>query len=114
MFCIFDPFDKRHNPNIDGSDLRLIPNLKDRSGLPVEQPEKSRVENQNDKLVVLADINHVLTFRDLHRDGRIIVDTNEQRLKGTPKSAAELKTEIEAGSGRRLRVSQGHRRTARR
>ena len=96
MFCIFDAFDKRHDPDIDGSDLRLMASLKSASELPVERPEKTKTEKENEKLVVLADINHVLHIRIFNRDGRIIVDTNENRLKGTPKDSVILRKDIEA------------------
>ena len=96
MFCIFDPFDRRNNPNIGGSDLQLMGSLKDASELPAEKPEKGMGEKENGKLVVIADVNRVTHFRIFNREGRIIVDTNAIKLKGTPKGSAALKKDIEA------------------
>jgi multidrug efflux pump subunit AcrB len=96
MFCIFDPFDKRYNPNIEGSDVRLMARVLDKSELPVEDSEKARDKTKNDKLVVLADIDHVLHFRIFNREGRIIVDTDEVRLKGTRKDSKGIRKDIEA------------------
>ena len=96
MFCIFDPFDKRYNPNIEGSDVRLMSRVLDKSELPIEESEKARDKTKNDKLVVLADIDHVLHFRIFNREGRIIVDTDENRLKGTPKNSKALRKDIES------------------
>ena len=97
MFCIFDPFDKRNNPNIDGSDLLLIPSATGRSVLPVEGPElKGEGNKPNEKRVVLADINHLLHIRIFNREGRIIVDTSEVKLKGTPKDSVAIAKDIES------------------
>jgi multidrug efflux pump subunit AcrB len=97
MFCIFDPFDMRHAPNIDGSDLLLIPAATDRGVLPIEGPEpRGEGKKPNEKRVVLADINHLLNIRIFNRDGRIIVDTNEVKLKGTPKDSVAINKDIES------------------
>ncbi len=94
MFCIFDPFDKRYDPDIDGSDVRLMAPVLDKSELPIEGSEKARDKTKNDKLLVLADIDHVLHIRIFNREGRIIADTNENRLKGTSKSREALENDI--------------------
>jgi multidrug efflux pump subunit AcrB len=74
MFCIFDPFDKRHNRGTFGSDLRLISKLDDESQIPRDGDDLK-------KLVILADVKGVLYFRIFHADGMLLVNTNEMRLK---------------------------------
>jgi multidrug efflux pump subunit AcrB len=95
MFCIFDPFDRRHDPEIAGSDLKLMPGLADKTELPIEILEKSWDKKKNGKLVVLADVNHILHIRIFSREGRIIVDTNERRLKDKAPEIKALRTQIE-------------------
>ena len=105
MFCIFDPFDKRYDPNISGSDLQLMGRLADSSELPIEEREKDFDAKTNGKKVVLAHINGVLSIRIFNRGGRIIADTNAIRLKGSPKGSKALVAEIE-DTGRRIEKLQ--------
>jgi multidrug efflux pump subunit AcrB len=72
MFCIFGPFEERHAPKIFGSDLHLIPGLTKTSEIP-------RFDQK--RLVIIADVKGVLHFRIFHKDGRLLVDTNEMRLR---------------------------------
>jgi multidrug efflux pump subunit AcrB len=95
MFCIFDSFDMRHDPEIEGSDVLLMAPVLDKSELPIEGSEKGRDNSINEKRVVLADIDHVLHIRIFNRVGRIIVDTTEDRLKGTRKDSVALEKDIE-------------------
>ena len=72
MFCIFDPFEERHAPKIFGSELRLLRGLTDAKQIPRQDVKKE---------VVVADIKGMLYFRIFHKDGRILIDTNEMRLR---------------------------------
>ena len=95
MFCIFDPFDKRHAPNIDGSDLTLMRGLASPADLPREELEKFLDPKVSYKRVVLADVGGVLHIRALNRGGRIIVDTNQKRLMGKDAAVEALKAQLD-------------------
>jgi hypothetical protein len=89
------PFDKRHQrteayyenhyPMLHESyrftwQLRLMPGLKMDSDIPAE--------GQN--LIIVAAVNDVLHFRIFH-DGKMVVDTNEKKVKRKPEEIGELK-----------------------
>jgi len=59
---------------LKGFDLRLMSSLFHVSSIPTE----------GKALIIVAEVNNVLYFRIIDGDGKVVVDTNEQRLMGQP------------------------------
>jgi len=70
---------------IVGCDLRLMSSATDATGIP--QTGKS--------LIVVADVDHVLQFRIFNGDGKVIVDTDEKRLREPTLQIERLRKRLE-------------------
>ena len=76
-----------------------MPSLEDVSQIPILEPTyRLELEKEDEEelrgLVILAEIKNVLHFRIYSKDHRILVDTDENRLKGTSKGVGDLKKTI--------------------
>jgi hypothetical protein len=69
----------------EGFDLRLMSSLNDVSGIPIE----------GKGLIIVAVVNHVLHFRIFDSDGRMVVDTDEQRLTELAQQIEDLRKQLE-------------------
>jgi hypothetical protein len=68
-----------------GYELRLMSSLNDVGGIPAK----------GDKLFIVADVRGVLHFRFFDGEGRMVVDTDEQRLSGRARQVEELRKQLE-------------------
>jgi len=68
----------------NGSNLRLLPAVKDVNDLPTEGAN----------LVVVAEVDHKLHFRTFDDEGEILVDTDEARLADKSRQIEELKKQL--------------------
>jgi hypothetical protein len=66
------------------SDLSLMSAVSDMSDVP----------KLGKNVVIVADVDHVLHFRIFDRDGRMIVNTDEKRLKGQARQIEELRKQL--------------------
>ncbi|AGA24625.1 hypothetical protein [Singulisphaera acidiphila] len=69
-----------------GFRLRLMPFVRDVSGIPTE----------GKKLLVVANVGNVLHFRGFGDDGKVVVKTDETSLKAHAESIADLKKQLES------------------
>ena len=69
-----------------GFDLRLMSSLNDVSGIPTEGKD----------LIIVAAVNNVLHFRIFDGDGKVVVDTDEQRLTEQAQQIGDLRKKLES------------------
>ena len=69
-----------------GFDLRLISSLNDVSGIPTEGKD----------LIIVVAVNNVLHFRIFDGDGKVVVDTDEQRLTEKARQIEGLRKQLES------------------
>jgi SIR2-like domain len=70
---------------IEGFDLRLMSSLNDVNGIPT----------QGKGLIIVAVVKNVLHFRIFDDDGRMVVDTDEQRLTKQARQIEDLRKQLE-------------------
>jgi hypothetical protein len=80
--------DKAHKERYEtaqrGFDLRLMSSLKDVSGIP----------RKGKDLIIVAVVNNVLHFLILDGDGKVVVDTDEQRLPEQARQTENLRKRL--------------------
>src|SRR5208337_2300194 len=69
-----------------GFDLRLMSPLNDVSGIPTEGKD----------LIIVAAVNNVLHFRIFDGDGKVVVDTDEQRLTEQARQIEDLRKQLQS------------------
>ena len=69
-----------------GFDLRLMSSVKDVSSVPTK----------GEDLVIVAAVNNVLHFRIFDGDGKVVVDTDEQRLPDQARQIEDLRKQLES------------------
>jgi hypothetical protein len=69
-----------------GCDLRLMPSVKDMSGIPTA----------GDSLVIVAIVDHALHFRIFDGHGNMVVDTDETKLPQPAQRIEDLKYQLES------------------
>ena len=70
----------------EGFHLRLMSSLNDVSGIPTEGKD----------LIIVATVNKVLHFRIFDGDGKVVVDTEEQRLTEQAQQIGDLRKQLES------------------
>lgn len=70
---------------IPRNNVRLIPSLNDLSMIPTD----------GKGLTIVANVNHVLHFRIFDIDGKVVVDTDEKKLKDQNQKVADLRKQLE-------------------
>ena len=73
-------------PDLDGFDLRLMSSLNDVRGIPTKGKD----------LIIVAEVNNVLHFRIFDGDGKVVVDTDEQRLTEQARQIKDLRKQLES------------------
>ena len=71
-------------PDLDGFDLRLMSSLSDVRGIPTKGKD----------LIIVAAVNNVLHFRIFDGDGKVVVDTDEQRLTEQARQIEDLRKQL--------------------
>ena len=67
-----------------GCDLRLISSLNDANGIPTS----------GKNLLIAANVDHVVHFRAFDDDGKVVVDTDEKKLREQARPIEELKNQL--------------------
>lgn len=70
----------------DGFELRLVNSLNDVSGIPTE----------GKNLIIVAAVNNVLRFRIFDGDGKMVVDTDEERQTEKARQIEDLRKQLES------------------
>ncbi len=105
MFCIFDPFDKRHNPSVFGSDLRLMPGLNDVDQIPWQAEDEydirltsstngEAIPAEGKNLIVVDKCPQGLRFIVFDAKGRRVLDTDESHLLIKISEIEDLRREL--------------------
>jgi multidrug efflux system membrane fusion protein len=66
-------------------ELRLMPSVTDVGDVPTE----------GKRLLIVADVNHVLHFRTFDPDGKLVVDTNEKELAKQGRQIESIRKQVE-------------------
>ena len=71
---------------VRGFDVRLMSSLSDASGVPTE----------GKKLIIVAAVNNVLHFRSFDGNGKLVVDTDQNRLTEQTQQIEDLRKQLES------------------